>query len=113
MRDIRVEEMCRKFYQNDFCEDVHLSTRGILGDMEEISKDEKMFLTIVERATKKVDEHYEVALPYKDRNLQLPDKKDQECTVKEKISKESRGIQQLHQADRGAYFKGICKTVIQ
>ena len=49
MRDIGVEEMFRKIYHNDFCEEVHLSTRGILGDMEEISKDDKMFLAIVEK----------------------------------------------------------------
>ena len=47
MRDIGAEEMFRKIYQNDFCEEVHSSTRGILGDMEEISKDDKMFLTVV------------------------------------------------------------------
>ena len=66
--------MFRKIYHNDFCEEVHLSTRGILGDMEEISKDDKMFLAIVEKGTKKVDDHYEVPLPYGDGNLQLPNK---------------------------------------
>ena len=34
MRDVGVEEMFRKIYQNDFCQEVHLSTRGILGDIE-------------------------------------------------------------------------------
>ena len=48
---------------NDFCEEVHLSARCILGDMEEISKDDKMFLAVVEKGSKKVDEHYEVPLP--------------------------------------------------
>ena len=48
---------------NDFCKEVHLSARGILGDMEEISKDDKMFLAVVEKGSKKVDEHYEVPLP--------------------------------------------------
>ena len=42
--------------------------------MEEISKDDKMFLAIVEKGTKKVDDHYEVPLPYGDGNLQLPNK---------------------------------------
>ena len=66
MRDIRVKEMFRKIYQNDFCEEVHLSPRGIFGDMEEISKNDKMFLAIAERETKKFDENYEVLLPYRD-----------------------------------------------
>ena len=77
MRDIGVvEEVFRKILQNDFCEEVHLSTRGILGDIEEISKNDKMFLAIVEKGTKKVDDHYEVPLPYRDGNLQLPNNKE-------------------------------------
>ena len=60
--------MFRKIYQNDFCEEVHISARSIFGDMEEISKDNKMFLAIVEKGTKKVDENYDVPLPYRDGN---------------------------------------------
>ena len=70
MRDIGGEEMLRKIYHNDFCEEVHLSTIGVLGDMEEISKDDKIFLAIVEKGTKKVDDHYN----HRDGNLQLPNK---------------------------------------
>ena len=77
MRGVGVEEMFRKIYQNDFCEEVHLSTRGILEDIEEISKDDKMFLAIVEKGTKKVADHYEVPLPYRDGNLQLPNSYEQ------------------------------------
>ena len=56
--------MFRKIYQNNFCEEVDLSTSGILGDMKEISKDDKMFLTIVEKGSKKINEHYKIPLPY-------------------------------------------------
>ena len=42
-----------------------------------MSKDDKMFLAIVEKGTKNVDEHYEIPLPYRDENLQLPNNKDQ------------------------------------
>ena len=87
MRDIGVEEMFRKIYWNDFCEEVHLSTRGILGDMEEISKDDKMFLAIVEKGTKKVDEHYELLLPYRDGNLQLPNNKEQAIRRMQQLKK--------------------------
>ena len=87
MRDIGVEEMFRKIYRNDFCEEVHLSTRGILGDMEEISKDDKMFLAIVEKGTKKVDEHYELLLPYRDGNLQLPNNKEQAIRRMQQLKK--------------------------
>ena len=64
MKDIGVKEMFRKIYQNNFCEEVDLSTSGILGDMKEISKDDKMFLTIVEKGSKKINEHYKIPLPY-------------------------------------------------
>ena len=40
-------------------------------------KIDKMFLAIVEKVTKKVDKHYEVPLPYRDGNLQLPNNMDQ------------------------------------
>ena len=60
-----------------FCEEVHLSARGILGDMEEISKGDKMFLAILEKGTKEVDKHYEVPLPYRDEYVQLPNNNDQ------------------------------------
>ena len=33
MRDIGVEEVFRKVYENNFCEEVHLSATGILGNM--------------------------------------------------------------------------------
>ena len=83
-------------------------------DMEEISKDDKMFLAIVESGTKKVDEHYEVPLPCRDGNLQLPNNKDQPIRRMQQLKKGlQKDLQQLHQADRRAYFKGICKMVIQ
>ena len=66
MRDIRVKEMFRKIYENDFCEEVYLSAGGIFGDMEETSKSDKMFLAITENKTIKVDGNYEVILPYRD-----------------------------------------------
>ena len=72
---------------NDFFEEVHLSTKVILGDMEEISKDDKMFFAIVEKGTKKVDEHYEVPLPYKDGNLQLPNNKEQAIRRMQQLKK--------------------------
>ena len=82
--------------------------------MEEMSKDDKMFLAIVESGTKKVDEHYEVPLPCRDGNLQLPNNKDQPIRRMQQLKKGlQKDLQQLHQADRRAYFKGICKMVIQ
>ena len=55
--------------------------------MTEISKDDKVFLAIVERGTKKFDEHYEVPLPYRDGNLQLPKNKDQTISRMQQLKK--------------------------
>ena len=45
--------------------------------MEEISKDDKMFLAVVEKGSKKVDEHYEVPLSCREWNLHLFKNKNQ------------------------------------
>ena len=55
--------------------------------MEEISKDGKMFLVIVEKRTKKVDDHYEVPLPYRDGNLHLPNNKEQAIRRMQQLKK--------------------------
>ena len=86
MRD-GAEEMFRKMYQNDFCEDVHLSTRGILAYIEEISKDDQMFLAIVKKGPKKIDDHYEVPLSYRDGNLQLPNNKKKAIRRMQQLNK--------------------------
>ena len=117
IRDIGVEEMFRNIYQNDFCEEVHLSTRGILGDIEEISKHDKMFLIIVEKGTKKVDEHYEVPMPYRDGNLQLPNIKEQAIRRMQKRFQEDPEFfhsytKQIEELILKSLFL-ICKMVIQ
>ena len=113
MRDIGVEEMFRKIYQNDFCEEVHLSTRGILGDMEEISKDDKMFLAIVEKGTKKVDDHYEVPLPCGDGNLQLPNNMEQDIRrmqqLKKRFQKDPEFFNSYTKQIEGLILKGYAK----
>ena len=116
MRD-GVEEMFRKIYQNDFCEDVHLSTRGILADIEEISKDDKMFLAIVKKGTKKIDDHYEVPLSYRDGNLQLPNNKKKAIRrmqqLKKRFLKDPKFFNSYTKQIEELNIKGICKTVIQ
>ena len=58
--------------------------------MEEISKHGNMSLVIVEKGTKKVDEHYEVPFPYRDGNLQLPNIKDQAIRRMQRLKKRFR-----------------------
>ena len=53
----------------------------------EISRDDKMILAIVEKETKKVFEHYEVPLPYRDKNLELSNNKDQTIRRMQQLKK--------------------------
>ena len=87
-KDIDIGEMFREMYHNAFYEEVHLSARDVLRDMGDIlSRDDKMFLVIVEKDTKKVYEHYEVPLPYRDKNLQLSNNKDQAIRRMQRLKK--------------------------
>ena len=51
------------------------------------SKIDKMFLAIVEKVTKKVHKNYDVPLPYRDGNLQLPNNKDQAIRRMQQLKK--------------------------
>ena len=55
-----------------------------------MSKDDKMFLAIVEKETKKFDDHYEIPLPYRDGNLQLPKNKEQAIRKMQQLKKRFR-----------------------
>ena len=50
---------------------------GLLEDynLEEISQDDMLFLEILERETKKVDGHYEIPLPFRKKDVTLPNNK--------------------------------------
>ena len=56
--------------------------------MEEISKYNRMFSTIVEKGTKKVDKHYEVPLSYRYHLLQLANNKN-------------KAIRRMQQSEKG------------
>ena len=51
--------------------------KSILDNIENISREDRMFLDILEIGTKKDVTHYEVPLPFRNIGIQLPDNKNQ------------------------------------
>ena len=50
---------------------------SILGEIEDIFGEERKFLEVLEPGTKKDGAHYEVSLPFRDTDIQLPDNRNQ------------------------------------
>ena len=51
--------------------------KSILDNIENISREDRMFLDTLEIGTKKNVTHYEVPLPFRNIGIQLPDNKNQ------------------------------------
>ena len=63
-------------YYKDFCKCNHLQVNSILGNIKDISRENRKFLDILETGTKKDGAHYEVPLPFRDTGIQLPDNRN-------------------------------------
>ena len=74
--EIGVKEMFERIFHNDFSEIKQLQLKEI-GNIEEISREDKKFLKILEKGTKKNGNHYEVPLPFTDTDVKLPNNKNQ------------------------------------
>ena len=70
-------EMLERMYYSDFCECNHLQMKSILGNIEDISREDRKFLDILETGTKKDGAHFEVSLPFRNIGIQLPNKRYQ------------------------------------
>ena len=74
VKDVSIEEMFKKIYNQDFCED-KLAT---LGQSVKQSCDliifweDKKFLNLINRTTRMVSGHYELPLPFKNDDTTLP-----------------------------------------
>ena len=69
--------MLERMYYSDFCECNHLQMKSILGNTEDISREDRKFLDILETGTKKDGAHFEVSLPFRNIGIQLPNKRYQ------------------------------------
>ena len=71
-----VKEMFERMFHNDFSEMKQLQLK-IIGNIGEISREDKKFLKILETGTKKNGNHFEVPLPFKDTDVKLPNNRNQ------------------------------------
>ena len=74
--EIGVKEMFERIFHNDFSEIKQLQL-NIIGNIEEISREDKKFLKILEKGTNKKGNQYEVPLPFADTDVKLPNYKNQ------------------------------------
>ena len=80
---IGVKEMFKRMFDNDFSELKQLQ-RNIIGNIEEIFREDKKFLKILETGTKKSGNHHEVSLPFKDTDVKLPNNRNQAVRIKKR-----------------------------
>ena len=71
-----MKEMFERIFHNDFSEIKQLQL-NIIGNIEEIFREDKKFLKILEKGTNKKGNQYEVPLPFADTDVKLPNYKNQ------------------------------------
>ena len=77
IEDVGIKEMLERMYYSDFCECNHLQVNSILDNIEDISREDRNFLDILETGTKNDGTHYEVPLSFRNTGIQLPDNRNQ------------------------------------
>ena len=85
--------MFERTFHNGFSEVKQLQL-NIIGNPEEISREDKKFLMILETRTKKNGNHYKVKLQFKDTDVKLPNIRNQAVRrinqLKRRFQKDSR-----------------------
>ena len=74
--EIGVKEIFKIMFHNDFCEVKQLQL-NIIGNIEDLSREDKKMLKILETGAKKNGNHYEVPLSFKDADVKLPNNRNQ------------------------------------
>ena len=79
VKDVGIEEMFKKMYNQDFCEDklVTLGQSVKQSCDSIISWEDKRFLNLMNRTTRMVSGHYELPLPFKNDDTTLPNNRYQ------------------------------------
>ena len=75
-KDISIEQMSEQMYHNDFNKK-RAQIGKIDGNIEQLSKNDKRFLEILDAGTKKNGNHYEVPLPFKQKGIKIPNNRSQ------------------------------------
>ena len=75
VRETSIEKMLKKIYEHDFVEpeSQYSVNNKIKLNYDTLSKNDKRFLELMEREAVKIDGHYQLPLPLKDKELVLPD----------------------------------------
>ena len=73
VHDNEVPDMLKKIYNHDFTESHHMANKEMVG----ASQEDKRFLQILEEGAKLVNGHYEIPLPFRRVDVQLPNNKVQ------------------------------------
>ena len=79
IEDAGIKEMLERMYYSDFCDCNHLQMKRILGNIEDISREERKFWGVLETGTKRNGTHYEVPhpLPFRNIDIQPPNNRNQ------------------------------------
>ena len=72
--DVGVKEMFARLYHNEFSEEGHIPINSILGNIEEISKEDKRFIDILQSGTTKNGSHFELLWQLEVKGLNIPKK---------------------------------------
>ena len=115
IKDISLEEMFQKMYQNDFVEKEVINVNGLLENMGEISNDDKAFLKTVEESTIKSGDHYVVPLPFEKENLIMQNNRKQAMQrlifLKRRFNKDPAFFEDYKQFMRNLLVKGYARRI--
>ena len=92
VRETSIKNMLKKIYEHDFVEpELQYSINNKINlNYSNLSKNGRRFLELMERETVKIDGHYQLPLPLKDKELVLPNNRQDGCNevhavIKEKV----------------------------
>ena len=88
-KDISIEQMFEQMYYNDFNEK-GAQIGKIDGNIEQLSKNDKRFLEILDAGTKKNGNHYEVPLPFKQKGIKIANSKIQALKRMHQLKRRSK-----------------------
>ena len=100
IEDVGIKEMQEQMYYSDFCECNHLQVNSILNNIEDMSREDRKFLDILETGTKNDGTHYEALLPFRNTGIQLTDNR-------------SQAVKRMHHLKRRFKWKSLYLNVMQ
>ena len=95
-KDMSIEQMFEQKFYSDFTEK-GAQIGKIDGNLEQLSKNDKRFLEILDAGTRKNGNHYEVPLPFKQKGIKIPNNRSQALKrmhqLKRRLKKDSSFFQ--------------------